>query len=116
MPVDQCRGSVALLAPGVVASGATFGGLTFGGSSVAENVVYINGLAVTDPYRRQGYSTVPFAFYEEFQVQTGGYSAAFGRRPGGVINAVTPSGSNEFQTGAVGHLGPAAGSKPEEEE
>jgi hypothetical protein len=54
IPVDQSLGSVALLAPGVVASGATFGGLTFGGSSVAENVVYINGLDVTDPYRRQG--------------------------------------------------------------
>src|SRR3546814_2865788 len=62
MPVDQSLGSVALLAPGVVASGATFGGLTFGGSSVAENVVYINGLDVTDPYRRQGYSKVPFPF------------------------------------------------------
>src|SRR3546814_7288663 len=82
MPVDQSLGSVALLAPGVVASGATFGGLTFGGSSVAENVVYINGLDVTDPYRRQGYSTVPFAFYEEFQVKTGGYSAEFGRSTG----------------------------------
>src|SRR5690606_8662845 len=94
MPVDQNLSSVALLAPGVVASGATFGGLTFGGSSVAENVVYINGLNVTDPYRRQGFSTVPFGFYEEFQVKTGGYSAEFGRSTGGVINAVTRSGGN----------------------
>src|SRR3546814_345572 len=108
MPVDQSLGSVALLAPGVVASGATFGGLTFGGSSVAENVVYINGLDVTDPYRRQGYSTVPFAFYEEFQVKTGGYSAEFGRSTGGVINAVTRSGSNEFHAGAEFTMEPAA--------
>ncbi|WP_140908446.1 TonB-dependent receptor [Cognatiluteimonas lumbrici] len=100
LPVDQSLGSVALLAPGVVDSGATFGGLSFGGSSVAENVVYINGLNVTDPYRRQGYSTVPFAFYEEFQVKTGGYSAEFGRSTGGVINAVTRSGGNEFHAGA----------------
>ncbi|WP_242102609.1 TonB-dependent receptor [Lysobacter sp. M2-1] len=99
LPVDQSLSSVALLAPGVVASGATFGGLTFGGSSVAENVVYINGLNVTDPYRRQGFSTVPFAFYEEFQVKTGGYSAEFGRSTGGVINAVTRSGGNEFHGG-----------------
>lgn len=100
LPVDQSLGSVALLAPGVVASGATFGGLTFGGSSVAENVAYINGLNVTDPYRRQGFSSVPFAFYEEFQIKTGGYSAEFGRSTGGVINAVTRSGSNEFHAGA----------------
>src|SRR5690606_3298827 len=100
MPVEQSLSSVARLAPGVSASNATFGGLVFGGSSVAENVVYINGLNVTDPYRRQGFSTVPFAFYEEFQVKTGGYSAEFGRSTGGVINAITRSGGNEFHGGA----------------
>jgi hypothetical protein len=108
LPVDQSVESVALLAPGVVSSGATFGGLTFGGSSVAENAVYINGLNVTDPYRRQGFSSVPFAFYEEFQVKTGGYSAEFGRTTGGVINAVTRSGSNEFQAGAELTMQPRA--------
>ncbi|WP_344760371.1 TonB-dependent receptor [Luteimonas lutimaris] len=108
MPVDQSLGSVALLAPGVVSSGATFGGLTFGGSSVAENVVYIDGMDVTDPYRRQGYSTVPFGFYEEFQVKTGGYSAEFGRSTGGVINAVTRSGTNEFHSGAEFTIEPRA--------
>ena len=99
LPVDQTLGSVALLAPGVVNSGATFGGLTFGGASVAENATYINGLNVTDPYRRQGFSTVPFNFFEEVQVKTGGYSAEFGRTTGGVINAVTRSGGNEFHGG-----------------
>lgn len=108
LPVDQSLGSVALLAPGVISSGATFGGLTFGGSSVAENVVYINGLNVTDPYRRQGFSTVPFAFYEEFQVKTGGYSAEFGRSTGGVINAVTRSGGNEFHGGIQATFEPSA--------
>lgn len=108
MPVDQSLGAVALLAPGVVSSGATFGGLTFGGSSVAENAVYINGLNVTDPYRRQGFSTVPFSFFQEVQVKTGGYSAEFGRSTGGVINAVTRSGGNEFQSGVEFTLEPAA--------
>lgn len=108
LPVDQSLSSVALLAPGVVNSGATFGGLSFGGSSVAENAVYINGLNVTDPYRRQGFSSVPFNFYEEFQVKTGGYSAEFGRSTGGVINAVTRSGSNEFHAGAEVTLAPAS--------
>ncbi|MBD9536976.1 MAG: TonB-dependent receptor [Stenotrophomonas sp.] len=108
MPVDQSVAAVALLAPGVVASGATFGGLTFGGSSVAENVAYINGLNVTDPYRRQGFSTVPFNFYEEFQVKTGGYSAEFGRSTGGVINAITRSGGNEFKGGVEVTMEPSA--------
>lgn len=108
LPVDQSLSSVALLAPGVVSSGSSFGGLSFGGSSVAENVAYINGLNVTDPYRRQGFSSVPFAFYEEFQVKTGGYSAEFGRSTGGVINAVTRSGGNDFHAGAEITMEPSA--------
>lgn len=107
LPVDQSMSAVALIAPGVQASAASFGGLSFGGSSVAENVVYINGLNVTDPYRRQGFSTVPFSFYQEFQVKTGGYSAEFGRSTGGVINAVTRSGGNEFKSGIEVTLEPA---------
>ncbi len=108
LPVDQNLTSVALLAPGVVASGATFGGLTFGGSSVAENAVYINGLNVTDPYLRRGFSSVPFAFYDQFQVKTGGYSAEFGRSTGGVINAITRSGGNEFHGGVEVTMEPSA--------
>jgi hypothetical protein len=51
LPVDQNLASGGLLAPGVISSGSSFGGLSFDGSSVAENVVCINGLDVTDPYR-----------------------------------------------------------------
>lgn len=99
LPVDQSLGSVAMLAPGVIGGNSSFGGISFGGSSVAENAVYINGLNVTDFYRRQSFSTAPFAFFQEFQVKTGGYSVEFGRSTGGVINAVTRSGGNEFAGG-----------------
>ena len=99
MPVAQDMGSVALLAPGVVGGNSSFGGISFGGSSVAENSVFINGLNVTDFYRRQSFSSAPFAFFQEFQVKTGGYSVEFGRTTGGVINAVTRSGTNEFEYG-----------------
>ncbi|HEX2139549.1 MAG TPA: carboxypeptidase regulatory-like domain-containing protein [Woeseiaceae bacterium] len=98
LPVDRDLLSVAALASGV--NRGEFGGASFGGSSVAENAVYINGLNVTDFYRRIGFSSVPYAFYEEFQVKTGGYSVEFGRTTGGVINAVTRSGTNEFEFGA----------------
>ncbi|QDH69857.1 TonB-dependent receptor [Marilutibacter alkalisoli] len=99
LPVEQSLGSVAMLAPGVIGGNSSFGGISFGGSSVAENSVFINGLNVTDFYRRQSYSSAPFAFYREFQVKTGGYSVEFGRSTGGVINAVTRSGSNELKGG-----------------
>ncbi len=93
--------SVALLAPGIEQGPRLRRrcGVSFGGSSVAENTVYINGLNVTDFYNRIGFSSVPYAFYKEFQVKTGGYSVEFGRTTGGVINAVTRSGTNEFEFG-----------------
>ncbi len=110
LPVDQSLGSVALLAPGVIAgnSGIAGGGISFGGSSIAENSVFINGLNVTDFYRRQSFSTAPFAFFQEFQVKTGGYSVEFGRSTGGVINAVTRTGSNEFKGGIQMTFEPSA--------
>ncbi len=98
LPIERDALSVAQLAPGVVRG--EFGGISFGGSSVAENAVYINGLNVTDFYNRVGNSSVPYLFYQEFQVKTGGYSVEFGRTTGGVINAVTKSGTNEFKYGA----------------
>ncbi|MEI7035584.1 TonB-dependent receptor [Fulvimonas yonginensis] len=99
LPVDQNVTSVALLAPGVVKGDAGFGGISFGGSSVAENAFYVNGLNVTDFYNRNGFSEAPFAFYDQFQVKTGGYSVEFGRTTGGVVNAVARSGTNEFKAG-----------------
>src|SRR5262245_27576356 len=102
LPVERDLQSVALLAPGI-SKGHNFGGgagLSFGGSSVAENTIYINGLNVTDFYNRIGFSSVPFAFYKEFQVKTGGYSVEFGHTTGGVINAVTRSGGNKFEIGS----------------
>jgi len=101
LPVEKDLMSVARLAPGVV-KGHNFGGgagVSFGGSSVAENSIYINGLNVTDFYNRIGFSQVPYAFYDEFQVKTGGYSVEFGRTTGGVVNAVTRSGTNKFEVG-----------------
>jgi len=110
LPVDRDITAVALLAPGAVKGKGSLGGqgISFGGSSVAENTVYINGLNVTDFYNRVGFSSVPFAFYQEFQVKTGGYSVEFGRSTGGVINAVTRSGSNDFKAGAELVLEPRA--------
>lgn len=97
LPIPRDITDVATLAPGV--NRGEFGGVSFGGSSVAENSVYINGLNVTDFYNRVGFSSMPFSLLQEFQVKTGGYSVEFGRTTGGVINAVTRKGSNEFHGG-----------------
>lgn len=99
IPVPRDVTSVALLAPGTTKGDSRFGGASFGGSSVAENTMYINGLNVTNFRNGLGFSNVPYEFYDQFQVKTGGYSAEFGRSTGGVVNAVTKSGSNEFEFG-----------------
>ncbi|MBN7820413.1 TonB-dependent receptor [Bowmanella yangjiangensis] len=107
LPVARSINSVALLAPGT-AGGGRHGGLSFGGASGAENAVFINGLNVTDPELPTSYSSVPFSFYKDFQIKTGGYSAEFGRTTGGVVNAVVKSGTNQFEFGADVYYSPDA--------
>jgi TonB-dependent Receptor Plug Domain len=105
MPVGRNLTSVALLAPGVVLGDSKFdlnggpGYASFGGSSIAENSCYINGLEVTNTRQGLGCGAVPFEFYDQFQVKTGGYSSQYGRTTGGVLNAVTKSGGNEWEFG-----------------
>lgn len=101
LPVGRDITSITLLAPGTVKGDARFGNVSsFSGSSVAENVCYINGMNVTDPEKGLGCGSVPFEMYKEFQVKTGGYSAQYGRSTGGVVNAVTKSGTNEWEFSA----------------
>lgn len=102
MPVQRNVNAVALLAPGTTTGDSRFNNgdsISFGGASPAENSTYINGLNVTNFRNGLGFSTVPYSFYKEFQIKTGGYSAEFGRATGGVVNAVTKSGTNEFKFG-----------------
>lgn len=114
MPVGRSLTAVALLAPGAIAgdtgfgTGNTFGAASFGGASIAENSCYINGLEVTNTNQGIGCSSVPFEFYKEFQVKTGGYSAEFGRTTGGVINSVTKSGGNTWEFGSTMYWEPDA--------
>jgi len=105
VPVARNIEAVALLAPGTVAGDNAFGDdktlVSFGGASVAENVYYIDGLNVTNFRNGLGGASVPFEFYDQFQIKTGGYGAEFGRSTGGVINAVTKRGTNEWEYGVV---------------
>jgi hypothetical protein len=116
MPVARNITAVSLLAPGTVLGDSRFslsngsnGLVSFGGSSVAENSCYINGLEVTNTRQGLGCGSVPFEFYDQFQVKTGGYSAQYGRTTGGVLNAVTKSGTNEWKFGAGIYLQPESG-------
>jgi outer membrane receptor for ferrienterochelin and colicin len=107
IPLARDANSVALLAPGVVASDGAFGNLpTIGGSSAGENTYFINGLNITKFRDFTGSSIVPFEFYQTLETKTGGYSAEFGRGTGGVLNGTTKSGTNEWEFGITTYWEP----------
>jgi outer membrane receptor protein involved in Fe transport len=101
LPLNGGRWSdMTLLTPAAVGDSSGFGLIAFRGISPILNNVEIDGADDNQAYyseergrTREGYSTSKFMI-EEFQVNTGVYSAEFGRAAGGVINAVTKSGSN----------------------
>ncbi len=105
MPVDNGFENIALLTPGVSES-SEFDSSSFGGGSSAENSFYLNGLNVTELRRGIGSVGLPWEAISETQVQTGAISAEFGRFIGGVVNAVTKSGDNEFKFGVEARLDP----------
>lgn len=113
VPVARSLRDVILLAPGTVQGGsaqnsAFAGQATISGSTFSENAYYVNGLNITE--FRQGFSPVaiPFDFYDTVEVKTGGFSAEFGRATGGVVNATTKSGSNEFHASMLFNFEPDA--------
>jgi hypothetical protein len=109
VPVPRDLTSVALLAPGTTKGDSAFGNVpSIGGASAAENAYYINGLNITNFRTGVGSSQPPFEMYDTFEVKTGGYSAEFGRVTGGVINAKTKSGTNEFKWGVNANYEPDA--------
>lgn len=96
-PVGRDLTSLVLLAPGTSQGDNAFGNLaSIGGSSVAENAYYVNGLNTTNFDNYLGSAQVPFEMYRTVEVKSGGYPAEFGRATGGIVNAVTKSGSNDF--------------------
>jgi len=107
-PIARSITAVTLLAPGAVQGVPGFGDVSsLGGSSVAENAYYINGLNITNPDTYVGSAKVPFDFYKTVEVKTAGYAAEFGRATGGVINATTKSGTNDFMFAVHGNFAPA---------
>lgn len=102
LPVNNYRWSAyALQVPGVVESGG-FGLLSFRGQSTLLNNITIDGADDNQAFFSEergrtniGYST-PKSAINEFQINTSNYSTEYGRAAGGVVNAVTKSGSNQL--------------------
>jgi hypothetical protein len=108
LPTQRRVSDVLQLAPGVADSGgAGEANPSISGGSGLENQYVIDGVNITNSgYGAIGsYSIVfgslgngvPFDFIKEVQVKTGGYEAEFGQATGGVVQAVTKSGGNQFR-------------------
>jgi Carboxypeptidase regulatory-like domain/TonB-dependent Receptor Plug Domain/TonB dependent receptor len=103
IPVNNRRWSaLAMLTPGVVSDSNGYGLVSVRGISPILNNVLIDGADDNQAYyseergrTREAYSTAGSAV-REFQMNTGVYSAEYGRAAGGVINSVTKSGTNQI--------------------
>ncbi len=78
--------------------------INIAGSSGPENIYYIDGVNVTDPYRASTSGDLPYNFIKEVEVKIGGYEAEYGRALGGIINVITKSGGNDFRGEGFGYL------------
>src|SRR6186997_2102990 len=80
------------------------GGLSIDGASAGENRYIIDGIETTNLQNGTSGKNVIVDFIEEVQVKSSGYTAEFGGATGGVINAVTKSGTNDFHGSALFNL------------
>ena len=88
--------SVIAIAPGTNDESRN-GGFQFDGSSGSENRFVIDGMDTTRLDTGVSGKTVFTDFLAEVQVKTSGYAAEYGGSTGGVVNAITKSGSNTFR-------------------
>ncbi|MEN8143335.1 MAG: TonB-dependent receptor [Gemmatimonadota bacterium] len=96
---------------GVSAGDGTGGNLSLGGGRRGANLVQIDGAGSTGTFfggEARGSDRIPFAFsiesVQEFQVVSNGFDVEFGFFTGGVINAVTKSGTNEVHGSLFGYF------------
>jgi hypothetical protein len=73
------------------------GGISVNGASGGENHYVVDGVDVTDPRFGIAGKQVVVDAIEEVQMKTAGYEAEFGGATGGVVNAITRSGTNDLR-------------------
>ena len=91
------------------------GGLSIDGASAGENRYIIDGIETTNLQNGLSGKSLIVDFVDEVQVKSSGYTAEFGGATGGVINAITKSGSNNFHGSGLFYIqgsGLTGGSTP----
>jgi outer membrane receptor protein involved in Fe transport len=76
-------------------------GLTIRGGDANQTVFMADGLTMRDERNNQPYTAISLLAVQEFQIQTGGFSAEYGNIRSGVINVVTKEGNTKKYTVGV---------------
>jgi outer membrane receptor for ferrienterochelin and colicin len=96
------------LTPTVIVDNSTRGQISMSGQRGINSNIQIDGADYNQPFfggirggerSNNGY-TIPQESIQEFQVVAAGYSAEFGRSTGGLVNAITKSGTNGYHGSA----------------
>jgi hypothetical protein len=95
LPLGRTFQAAALLTPGVQNTGPQ-GALAISGAMSYQNLFMINGVTVQDNIRSTPFNLFIEDALQETTTTTAAVSAEFGRFGGGVVNAITKSGGNEF--------------------
>lgn len=96
------------LTPTAIVDNATRGQISLSGQRGINSNIQIDGADYNQPFfggirggeRSNNGFTIPQESIQEFQVVAAGYSPEFGRSTGGVVNAITKSGTNGFHGSA----------------
>ncbi len=122
IPLQRDSNGIVFLAPGAVDGGSSTPGMaSILGSTGAENTYFVNGMDVTNTNYGTGTgvtgcncavglgtkvvagavigSMLNFDFIQDMQIMTGGVPPEYGDGMGGIVNAITRSGGNEFHGG-----------------
>lgn len=81
--------------PGSTSNGNS-SGFSIGGGSDSENSYLVDGQDTGDVIGGYSHTNLPFDFIDEVQMKSSGVQAEYGGALGGVVNAVTKSGTNNW--------------------
>ena len=99
LPKGRDFTSVVTLAPGANDE-SKLGGISIDGASGSENRFVVDGVDTTNLRTGMSAQGMRTEMIEEVQVKSSGYNAEFGGATGGVISAISKSGSNLFHGSA----------------
>src|SRR5215208_823605 len=97
LPRTRTPDAIATLAPGVTANTPLAGQVSISGGFAYDNLFLLNGVDINDNVFGNPDDLFIEDAIQETQVLSASVSAEYGRFTGGVVNAITKSGGNEFE-------------------